>query len=142
MSTPRTPQQNGVAKRRNITLIDYARTLMIQKEIPHIFWREPISTDVYTLNRIQDSKSEPKDYKGFEYNKLVEPTEEDPVEVANEEACEVEPAQSLEEALRSELVLDKYVRNNHSAKNIIGDKDAGVLTRRRERENDCMLSIF
>ncbi|GLJ07111.1 hypothetical protein SUGI_0058660 [Cryptomeria japonica] len=36
MSAPKIPQQNGVAERRNITLIDCTRTLMIQKDIPHV----------------------------------------------------------------------------------------------------------
>lgn len=52
MSAPRTPQQNGVVERRNITLINCARTLMIQKDIPHIFWRDAMSIVVYTLNQI------------------------------------------------------------------------------------------
>ena len=30
-SAPRTPPQNGIAKRRNRSIMDYARTLMIEK---------------------------------------------------------------------------------------------------------------
>lgn len=54
----------------------------------------------------------------------MEPIEEEPVEVENEEAVGIEPAQLVEEAPRNELVLAKYVRNNHFAEDIISDKDA------------------
>lgn len=36
----------------------------------------------------------------------------------------------------------RYVRLNHNLDQIIGDKDAGVLTRRRIRENSCMISTI
>ena len=32
-STPRTPPQNGISKRRNISLMDCARTLMMEKNV-------------------------------------------------------------------------------------------------------------
>ena len=32
-STPRTPPQNGIAERRNISILDCARTLMIEKKV-------------------------------------------------------------------------------------------------------------
>ena len=32
-STPRTPPQNGFAERRNRSILDYARTLMIEKKV-------------------------------------------------------------------------------------------------------------
>ena len=31
--SPRTPPQNGIAKRRNKTLMDYARTFMMEKNV-------------------------------------------------------------------------------------------------------------
>lgn len=46
LSATRTPQQNGVVERKNRTLIDCARTLMIQNDLPHHFWREAINTTV------------------------------------------------------------------------------------------------
>ena len=49
-SAPRTPPQNGIAKRRNRSILDYARTLMIQKKVALKYWREAVSTVVYTLN--------------------------------------------------------------------------------------------
>ncbi|MGI4458266.1 hypothetical protein ACR2WA_25375, partial [Klebsiella pneumoniae] len=37
-------------------IVDYARTLMIDKKVLQTFWREAISTIVYTLNRVQLKK--------------------------------------------------------------------------------------
>ncbi|MGI4370307.1 hypothetical protein ACR2V4_27330 [Klebsiella pneumoniae] len=50
VSASRTPQQNGIVERRNRSIVDCARTLMIEKNVPQTFWREAISTTVYTLN--------------------------------------------------------------------------------------------
>ena len=55
-SAPRTPPQNEIAERRNRTIMDYARTLMIEKKVSLKYWRESISTTVYTLNRVQVKK--------------------------------------------------------------------------------------
>ena len=45
-----------MAERRNISIVDYARTLMIEKGITQKFWREAVSTVVYTLNKVQLKK--------------------------------------------------------------------------------------
>ena len=55
-STLRTPLQNGIAERRNRLVIDYARFLMMEKNVALRYWREAISTTVYTLNRAQIMK--------------------------------------------------------------------------------------
>ncbi|KAI3729290.1 hypothetical protein L6452_17943 [Arctium lappa] len=39
-SAPRTPQQNGVAERRNKTLIEAARSLLVDSKLPITFWAE------------------------------------------------------------------------------------------------------
>ena len=49
-SSPRTPPQNGIAKRRNRSILDCARKLMIKKKIALKYWREAVSTTIYTLN--------------------------------------------------------------------------------------------
>jgi transposase InsO family protein len=43
-STPYTPQQNGVAERKNRALIHAARTMMSEFKSPYNFWAEAIST--------------------------------------------------------------------------------------------------
>nr|GEX00372.1 putative ribonuclease H-like domain-containing protein [Tanacetum cinerariifolium] len=51
-SNPRTPQQNGVAERRNKTLIEAARTMLADSKLPTMFWTEAVRTVCYVLNRV------------------------------------------------------------------------------------------
>ena len=46
-----TPQQNGVAERRNRTVHEAARTMLNEARWPNGYWREAISTTVHILNR-------------------------------------------------------------------------------------------
>ncbi|GJV07710.1 putative ribonuclease H-like domain-containing protein [Tanacetum coccineum] len=48
----RTPQQNGVAKRRNKTLIEAARTMLVNSKLPTTFWAEVVNIACYVLNRV------------------------------------------------------------------------------------------
>ncbi|GJR97067.1 retrovirus-related pol polyprotein from transposon TNT 1-94 [Tanacetum coccineum] len=50
-SVPRTPQQNGVVERRNRTLVEAARTMMIFSKAPMFLWAEAVATACYTQNR-------------------------------------------------------------------------------------------
>ncbi|GKB17560.1 retrovirus-related pol polyprotein from transposon TNT 1-94 [Tanacetum coccineum] len=50
-STPRTPEQNDVVKRRNRTLVEAARTMLLASKLPLFFWAEAIATACYTQNR-------------------------------------------------------------------------------------------
>ncbi|GJR01974.1 retrovirus-related pol polyprotein from transposon TNT 1-94 [Tanacetum coccineum] len=45
---PRTPQQNGVVERRNRTLIEAARTMLIFSKAPMFLWAEAVATACYT----------------------------------------------------------------------------------------------
>ncbi|GKC51331.1 ribonuclease H-like domain-containing protein [Tanacetum coccineum] len=47
-----TPQQNGIAERKHGHLLNFARSLMFQGQIPLMFWSESILTTVYLLNRL------------------------------------------------------------------------------------------
>ncbi|GJR04494.1 putative ribonuclease H-like domain-containing protein [Tanacetum coccineum] len=51
-SVARTPQQNGVAERRNKTLIEAARTMLSDSKLPITFWAEAVSTACYVQNRV------------------------------------------------------------------------------------------
>nr|GEV50788.1 hypothetical protein [Tanacetum cinerariifolium] len=46
-SNARTPQQNGVAERRNRTLIEAARTMLADAKLPVTFWAEAVNTACY-----------------------------------------------------------------------------------------------
>ena len=45
------PQQNGVAKRKNRTVMDMVRSMMHSKGIPKSLWAEAVSCAIYVLNR-------------------------------------------------------------------------------------------
>ncbi|GKE21743.1 retrovirus-related pol polyprotein from transposon TNT 1-94 [Tanacetum coccineum] len=47
----RTPQQNGVVERRNRTLVEAARTMLIFSRAPLFLWAKAIATVCYTQNR-------------------------------------------------------------------------------------------
>jgi len=47
---PYTPHQNGVAERRNRTLMDMVRSMMAYSDLPLLFWGEALHTAVYLLN--------------------------------------------------------------------------------------------
>nr|GEU54006.1 hypothetical protein [Tanacetum cinerariifolium] len=59
-SNARTPQQNGVAERRNRTLIEAARTMLANAKLPVTFWAEAINTACYVQNRVLVNKSQNK----------------------------------------------------------------------------------
>nr|GEZ10725.1 retrovirus-related Pol polyprotein from transposon TNT 1-94 [Tanacetum cinerariifolium] len=48
---PRTPQQNGVVERRNRTLVEASRTMLIFSKAPMFLWAETVATACYTQNR-------------------------------------------------------------------------------------------
>ncbi|GJX41302.1 putative ribonuclease H-like domain-containing protein [Tanacetum coccineum] len=52
MIRSRTPQQNGVAERRNRTLIEAARTMLADSKLPTTFWTEAVNTACYVQNRV------------------------------------------------------------------------------------------
>ena len=45
------PQQNGVAERKNRTICEMARSMLKGKNLPKVFWAEAMSCSVYILNR-------------------------------------------------------------------------------------------
>ncbi|GJU04477.1 retrovirus-related pol polyprotein from transposon TNT 1-94, partial [Tanacetum coccineum] len=47
----RSPHQNGVVERRNRTLIEVARTMLIYAKAPLFLWAEVVATTCYTQNR-------------------------------------------------------------------------------------------
>nr|GFB51655.1 hypothetical protein [Tanacetum cinerariifolium]GFB51681.1 hypothetical protein [Tanacetum cinerariifolium] len=51
-SVPRTPQQNSIAERKNKTLIEAARTMLVDSLLPIPFWAEAVNTACYVQNRV------------------------------------------------------------------------------------------
>ncbi|CAN7059401.1 unnamed protein product [Brassica oleracea var. botrytis] len=50
-SCPYTPQQNGVAERKNRHLMGVARSMMFQTNVPKRFWSDAVMTACYLINR-------------------------------------------------------------------------------------------
>nr|GEV68455.1 retrovirus-related Pol polyprotein from transposon TNT 1-94 [Tanacetum cinerariifolium] len=50
-SAARISQQNGVVERRNCTLVEAARTMLIYVKAPLFIWAEAVATACYTQNR-------------------------------------------------------------------------------------------
>ncbi|GJW69427.1 retrovirus-related pol polyprotein from transposon TNT 1-94 [Tanacetum coccineum] len=55
-SVSKTPQQNGVAERKNRTLIEAAKTMLADSLLPTTFWAEAVNTACYVQNRVLVTK--------------------------------------------------------------------------------------
>src|SRR3954467_3943844 len=63
LTMPYTPQQNGVAERRNRTLMDIVRSMMPQDSLPVSFWGDALPTAAYLLNRVPSKSVELTSYE-------------------------------------------------------------------------------
>nr|GEV72486.1 ribonuclease H-like domain-containing protein [Tanacetum cinerariifolium] len=55
-SNARTPQQNGVAEKRNRTLIEAAKPMLADAKLPVTFWVEAVNNACYVQNRVLVNK--------------------------------------------------------------------------------------
>ncbi|GJR85773.1 putative reverse transcriptase domain-containing protein [Tanacetum coccineum] len=60
-SVARTPRQNGVAERRNMILIEAARTMLADSKLPTTFWAEAVNTACYKVDEDPRKDSESND---------------------------------------------------------------------------------
>ncbi|KAK2365584.1 putative mitochondrial protein [Trifolium repens] len=56
VTAPYTPQHNGVAERKNRSIMNMARSMLKGKNMPHKFWGEATSTAVHIINRSPTKK--------------------------------------------------------------------------------------
>nr|GEU36064.1 hypothetical protein [Tanacetum cinerariifolium] len=59
-SVPMTPQQNGIAERKNRTLIEAARTMLVDSLLPIPFWAKAVNTVCYVQNMVLVTKPQNK----------------------------------------------------------------------------------
>jgi transposase InsO family protein len=51
-SIARTPQQNGVVERKNMTIQEMAQTMLMDSKLTDIFWTQAMHTIVHIQNRV------------------------------------------------------------------------------------------
>lgn len=62
-TTPYTPQQNGVAERKNRSLVEMARCMVLDAGLPHMFWGEAINSANYLQNRLPTRRTQTTPYE-------------------------------------------------------------------------------
>ena len=58
-TTAYTPRQNGIAKRKNWTILDMTRTVLKEKCFPKYFWAEAMACIDYLVNRCPSQNMTP-----------------------------------------------------------------------------------
>lgn len=70
-TSPYTPEQNGIAKRKNRTLKNMMNVMMISSGLPESMWGEAILSTCHVLNRVPHKKLDKTPYelwKGYPPN--------------------------------------------------------------------------
>lgn len=62
ITAPHTPQDNGCAERKNRTLMEAARTMRLQSNLPQSFWFEALRTACYIRNRVSSTQKTPYEW--------------------------------------------------------------------------------
>nr|GEY82062.1 hypothetical protein [Tanacetum cinerariifolium] len=114
----RTPKQNGVAERRNRTLIVAAITMLADAKLPVTFWAEAVNTACYVQNRILVNKSQNKTpYELFNSRTPV-------IGFLRPFGCHVMILNTLYHLGKFDAKWDEVVVAETSSTNISGTKDA------------------
>lgn len=64
-TVPSTPQQNGVAERKNRTLVEMARCMLIDAKLEKYFWGEAVLMAKYVQNRLPGKEVEGTPYENW-----------------------------------------------------------------------------
>ena len=62
-SAPRTPEQNGLAERKNLTFLDMINAMLLNAELPFNLWGEALLAACHILNRIPLKKNKISPYE-------------------------------------------------------------------------------
>lgn len=68
-TVPYCPQQNGIAERKNRTLVEMSRCLLKEAKLPNTFWGEAIMTSNYIQNRVYSRAIDTTPYELWEGRK-------------------------------------------------------------------------
>ncbi|GJX48945.1 retrovirus-related pol polyprotein from transposon TNT 1-94 [Tanacetum coccineum] len=171
-SVARTPQQNGIVERRNRTLVEAARTMLIFSKAPLFLWFEAINTACYTQNRslirhrynktpydLMHDKKPDLSYLHV-FGSLCYPTNdsEDLVDCGNRiklhtklmppntlhrDTSSQESSSNVQLSQTPGGILGKWTKN-HPLSNVIGNPSRSVSTRKQLQENAmwCYYDVF
>ena len=64
-SVPETPEQNGVAERYNRTVVETARSLLIESKLPKSYWLRAVDTAAYVRNLVKKDNVAKSRYERF-----------------------------------------------------------------------------
>ncbi|GKD74104.1 putative ribonuclease H-like domain-containing protein [Tanacetum coccineum] len=108
----RIPQQNGVAERRNMTLIEAARTMLADSMLPTTFWVKVVNTACYVKNMILVVKPHNKTpYELFR--------DGSPFDSSSKDACNDEPQPSNDARKKNdEGGINDQERTKNSAQDV------------------------
>nr|GEX47487.1 ribonuclease H-like domain-containing protein [Tanacetum cinerariifolium] len=114
-SVPRTPQQNGIAERKNRTLIEAARTLLADSLLPNPFWAEAVNTACYVQNKVDEgflvgytvSSSGPT--RLFDIDTLIKTMNYQPVTAGNQSSPSVGVQEQFDAKKAGEENVQQYV---------------------------------
>ncbi|GJU03612.1 putative ribonuclease H-like domain-containing protein [Tanacetum coccineum] len=102
-SFARTPQQNGVAERKNRTLIEAARIMLADSKLLTTFWAEAVNTACYVQNKVLVIKPHNKTPYELFLDALTKSMNYEPVVAGNQSNGIVDPNMlNLEEIIYSE----------------------------------------
>eukprot|EP00253_Pinus_taeda_P027919 PITA_27919 len=152
-STARTPEQNGVVERMNRTVQQMAHAMLDESGTPATFWGEAAYATVVILNktnvRVNNTQTPHElwyvfDEKGYIPRQVNhEDIEEDEDYSPNQTDDKEEPQEAPEEQIRiEEKTRSRYVQKNHPESQILGEKEAGVQTRRTIVEASSYLALI
>ncbi|GJR94919.1 putative ribonuclease H-like domain-containing protein [Tanacetum coccineum] len=131
-SNARTPQQNGVAERKNRTLIEAARTMLADSFLPNTFWAEAVSTACYVLNRENDQLG----YLIFIFNDSMD---YQPVRSENQANKHAGPQEANHNVGTKDIIdAGDYEKEDESAQDCFDANDAAKALRKefaQETEN-------
>ncbi|GKB58690.1 putative ribonuclease H-like domain-containing protein, partial [Tanacetum coccineum] len=134
-SVARTPQQNGVAERRNRTLIEAAKTMLADSKLPTTFWAEAVSTAYYVQNRVLVVK--PYNKTPYELFRSFKPA----LSFMRPFGCHVTILNTLDSLGKFDGKNDEVAAGtitNESA-GTQGELNAGTSTQKEEITQDCIV---
>ncbi|GJV75491.1 retrovirus-related pol polyprotein from transposon TNT 1-94 [Tanacetum coccineum] len=130
-SVARTPQQNGVAERKNRTLIEAARTMLADSLLPTTFWAEAINTACYVQNRVLVTKPHNKTpYELLIGNKLLVMLMQVPSKGDDDDVGAEADLNNLETTMNVSPIPTTRIHKDHPKDQIIGDLNLAPQTRR------------